>query len=1537
MRKFSTVLIGAASVAALFAITACKELFANIEEDFSYWASEPVITGFTAASSAQTSPAGVQCVPSATDAVITLTVRNPKNFSFVMPGTGAPADIVRFASGIHDASGTKAPEAGTDYTLSQSGQSTLTLTYKPAFLKRYEQSRANIGASITLYSTDGRKFNQTYSFDLEANTPPPDPAPVEASTANKIALFKTRTPEDGKHYYVLCFKVGSLPGENVLSGVPLHSDLTYVYVSKNGGAETAYPVTLNSGDFVITNPLNTAFIAKTAVTELLPAEADALSGSPQPDTVPLGPWVLYLKTDVPVGGATAKYGIRLFDRKFYSARAEQSIGKRELPAPKVFADSTMNTTADSGVYTEKGATNASGNNDLNGEGATIGGVLPDGSNETHAIPVYSAYGGAVKLTIKKPDGTDYPTGVTVTGSAEQDSGDSVSGTASFTGGQSASVTLPSPTNGGGVAVYKVVFKASGEGFDDSNERTLYYKVRREVKAVNGTLPMWHILKEAIAYTSADGTVVVNGEIKATNASGNYDEITIDKNLTIRGNNKTSDILNANTTDGSKPGHRIFSVNSGTLTLKNLTLKGGICPSGAGGGIYIKNNGSSCKMADTDIKNCTVSGGNKLGGAVYVRINGSLTVESGCVISGNTAPYGKGAAVYLESGGTFNIAGDAQIDEANDVFLEKHGTLPYVPSKNAKLTVAAPLTGTHIVARITPEDYTAGVTAVNAASGVDISAYANRFKITDQNPMTPWKLIHNGTDLILKQATTVIPSGSNAWKTLKEAIEASSVEDGDEFLVQGAITATSATDNYGAISVTKKITVKGTGSTPVLNANSSGTNRPPTPHRIFTVEDGGELTLENLTLKNGKAASSGEGAQGGGILVKAGCKAELKNCIIKNCEANAEGGGIYSAGELVLDGSTIGGASAFDGNKAKNGGGICLKGSTGMTLKDCIIKNNEVTDGEGGGICFDSGSYGSSEYTITGGEISYNKIKMTDSILTRSGGGLAIANMQIKVVIDSCTIEGNTIEGVSGRNPRGAGLWLGNDAQTTIKGASRIKDNKLHETGNPNSFIGTGGGIQIEGGKLTVQGGTVISGNGAKDGGGIYAQNNTTLNAEITLTNTKINSCVAEENGGGLYIKDSKLTLDNAIIGGDQLYSGTQAGVTKGNKAKYGGGIFLTGSDAACTMTGGKISYNEARRTDSERPDGGGIYIEQSASFTMKGGEISNNKSENSNSIVAYGGGVYVKGQAGGTSASFTLENGTIKNNTAYFGGGVVLNNGGIFNMQGGTIEGNHATNDGGGVGVQGIMKMTGGTISGNTASGKGKGVYVSTSQRVMEMSGSAKIDTDNDVYLDGMASSNAKITVDGSLSNNPAARITVPNGKYQTTTKVLDGSAVGSEHAKFAVTPKGDEYWTVGSDGCLTKNKTDIFNNITKNQIKAAIEAADPSMIYSVSNIIYDRTILNGKLILYKTNKSDNYGIMYVTEVDNTSNSGKGHIKFNYKTFRYFEGDVQKENDIKVTGGAKFNLDNGGDAGRVTFYLENTASQKRFKPLDNAKFYILSN
>ena len=118
-----------AGIALLFCVTACKELVADIEEDFSYWASEPIITGFRAASAVQPSDEGFQCVPSASDVELTLTVRNPKKFSFIMPdSSGAPTDIVTFGSDVYDSSRTNPPVYGTDYTLEQSAQDSLKLT-----------------------------------------------------------------------------------------------------------------------------------------------------------------------------------------------------------------------------------------------------------------------------------------------------------------------------------------------------------------------------------------------------------------------------------------------------------------------------------------------------------------------------------------------------------------------------------------------------------------------------------------------------------------------------------------------------------------------------------------------------------------------------------------------------------------------------------------------------------------------------------------------------------------------------------------------------------------------------------------------------------------------------------------------------------------------------------------------------------------------------------------------------------------------------------------------------------------------------------------------------------------------------------------------------------------------------------------------------------------------------------------------------------------------------------------------------------------
>ena len=83
-----------------------------------------------------------------------------------------------------------------------------------------------------------------------------------------------------------------------------------------------------------------------------------------------------------------------------------------------------------------------------------------------------------------------------------------------------------------------------------------------------------------------------------------------------------------------------------------------------------------------------------------------------------------------------------------------------------------------------------------------------------------------------------------------------------------------------------------------------------------------------------------------------------------------------------------------------------------------------------------------------------------------------------------------------------------------------------------------------------------------------------------------------------------------------------------------------------------------------------------------------------------------------TGGTFTMNGGTISGNRAgYDGGGVYVEDGCTFTMNGGTISGNTANNDGGGVYANwgATVNLNGGTITGNTASnvyGRGGGVML---------------------------------------------------------------------------------------------------------------------------------------------------------------------------------------------------------------------------------------
>lgn len=382
-------------------------------------------------------------------------------------------------------------------------------------------------------------------------------------------------------------------------------------------------------------------------------------------------------------------------------------------------------------------------------------------------------------------------------------------------------------------------------------------------------------------------------------------------------------------------------------------------------------------------------------------------------------------------------------------------------------------------------------------------------------------------------------------------------------------------------------------------------------------------------------------------------------------------------------------------------------------------------------------------------------------------------------------------------------------------------------------------------------------------------------------------------------------------------------------------IFKVASGKVLTLENLKLTGGKATGT-GDAGSGGAIFARDASEIKIENCIITGNEAYKN------GGGLNVEG------TPTTITNCTFTGNTAKNGGGIYImetsTSRPVVTISGGTIggtgtnEANKATgtgSDGNGGGIYvgdwcDLRLNSTLLIIGNQAA-KGGGVYAKNVLQV-SMKNGTRIAVNNDVYLD----SGSLIQVAGALSNNPVARITVPNNQYLPSTKVLDGNAalLNSEHGKFAVTPKGDEYWTVGNDGRLTKDKAAIFNNITNDQI----EAAYYSMIYDEYNMITDRTILLGKLVLYKTNKG-NYGIMHVTEVNNTSNSGEGYIKFDYKTFNQYGEVIKKATGTVVNGGDCFQFEHGGDPGdNNDFYLQNKSDgTKSFNPLHTAKFYILSN
>jgi hypothetical protein len=157
--------------------------------------------------------------------------------------------------------------------------------------------------------------------------------------------------------------------------------------------------------------------------------------------------------------------------------------------------------------------------------------------------------------------------------------------------------------------------------------------------------------------------------------------------------------------------------------------------------------------------------------------------------------------------------------------------------------------------------------------------------------------------------------------------------------------------------------------------------------VFTVEDGSNATIKNLTITNGEGALFTNGGvsttYGNGVFVSQGATATLSNDNISGNEDGRgtnvvdDGGGVYNGGTLVMNNDTVSGNGAPAG--MFDGGGIFTASGTSTTLNDDTFSGNVAADA--GGAIYNGGTT-----TLNDDTLSANLVEFTE-LGANAGGGV----------------------------------------------------------------------------------------------------------------------------------------------------------------------------------------------------------------------------------------------------------------------------------------------------------------------------------------------------------------------------------------------------------------------------------------------------------------------------------------------------------------------------------------------------------------------
>jgi hypothetical protein len=624
------------------------------------------------------------------------------------------------------------------------------------------------------------------------------------------------------------------------------------------------------------------------------------------------------------------------------------------------------------------------------------------------------------------------------------------------------------------------------------------------------------------------------------------------------------------------------------------------------------------------------------------------------------------------------------------------------------------------------------------------------------------------------AATIEVSNTNdaGVGSLRDAVAAAIA--GDSIVFSSSTDGTAILLTTGEIPIGVSLTIVGNGaSNTVLSGSMLG--------RVFSITNAGAVELNGLTITMGQADN-------GGALYIMDTDVMLVDCAVTSSTASINGGGIHAmGGSLSIMGSTISGNTASGAAATEGGGGIYNAMNTLSVDATSSITNNLANGaaGSGGGLFTASGTVqitgtlieGNSANRAGGGiEITVGDLTLTGVMLNGNdasggagtpnpgnGGGLHATGAST-ILITGGTVNMNS----AGRE--GGGLW--NASGTMTVDAVMIDGNIAS---GPAANDG-GGGLFNNGGTLIVHNGTMITNNvadgAAGSGGGVFNE----VNGVLTIMESTITGNTAVRAGGGIE--------DNAGAAGsvtlvEVILNNNSTGSSPGN----GGGFHITGPGVA-TITGGTVNGNTAAL------EGGGLW-NGTGTMLVDGVTIDGNVANGALADQG-GGGIFA---IGGT---VTVQNGTVissnmANGAAGSGGGIMIDTTATLIIMNSTLHNNHAMRAGGGIEVfgkagflhtvtdviftdnttgpapgnggavhitgPGDMNIAGGSVTGNTATREGGGLW----------NGSGTMIVDG-VMIDGnIASGPAANDGGGGLFNNGGTLI-VQNGTM-ITNNVADGAA----------------------------------------------------------------------------------------------------------------------------------------------------------------------